>query len=59
MTEKDKTIQDLRRQVEGLKEELREIVNTTQNCRFCAKIHEDCCPGLAGCEPEWRGLREQ
>lgn len=56
MTEKDKIIQDLRRRVEGLEEELREIVRATESCRYCARIHEDCSPNTETCDPKWRGL---
>lgn len=55
MTAKDKQIQDLRRENEGMREELRMIVESFKMCRYCKLLHADCTPGGHSCKPEWRG----
>ena len=57
MTEKDKQIQDLKRKVAGLEEELNEIVMATGSCRYCKNLDGDCIPFSDGCKPEWRGVK--
>lgn len=57
MTLKDKRIQDLRREVEGLKEELSYAVECCRICRLCKHMDEDCTPTGNECRPEWRGKR--
>lgn len=59
MTVKDLTIQTLRLENEGLREELQQIVQALQICRFCKYIHTDCTPGSRFCVPEWRGLKNE
>ena len=56
MTVKDKTIQDLRRENEGLREELSMIVECCRLCRFCEYLDADCTPTEYECKPKWRGL---
>lgn len=56
MTIKDKRIQDLRREVQGLKEELTLAVECCRICRLCKHMDEDCSPTGADCKPEWRGI---
>lgn len=57
MTKKDKELQDLRRKVRGLEEELTLAVECCRICRLCAHMGEDCSPTGAECRPEWRGYK--
>lgn len=56
MTEKDRLLQKLFRENEGLKEELRMIVECCRVCRFCKNADADCSPTDGSCKAEWRGL---
>lgn len=55
MTLKDKKIQDLRRRVLGLEEEIRLAVEACRICRLCRHADEECTPTGNECRPEWRG----
>lgn len=71
MTEKDREIQQLRQKISALRQEVKHLelekagmleeiglmVETAQNCRFCAHIHADCTPGTEECNPKWRGIK--
>ena len=57
MTRKDKEIQDLRRENQGLREEVKLIVESLRICRYCKYLDADCVPRSKGCHPEWRGLK--
>lgn len=59
MTVKDKRIQDLRLENEGLREELQIIVEAMQACRYCKHLDADCSPGTKACKPEWRGMKRE
>lgn len=63
MTDKDKRIQDLSREVDVLREEntllrhkIGEYVCENHLCRFCAYLHADCSPNDDSCVPIWRGI---
>jgi len=54
MTDKDRRIQDLRRENEGLREELRLAVEACRICRLCKHMDEDCSPSGTQCRPEYK-----
>lgn len=56
MTEKDREIQRLRGEVEMLREELRNVVQSFKICRYCKHMDADCTPSGHSCNPEWRGI---
>ena len=59
MTPKDKTIQELRRENAGLREELALIVESCRLCRYCQHSNGNCSPTGRECSPEWRGYAEK
>ena len=54
MTKQDKEIQDLRRKVRGLEEELDLAVECCRICRFCVHMGEGCSPTGSECRPKRR-----
>ena len=56
MTEKDRQIHSLQMENDGLREELRMIVECCRLCRFCKNLDADCSPTDGSCKPEWMGL---
>lgn len=56
MAEKRKTMQELQRENEGLREELKTIVESLYICRYCKYLDADCVPRTKSCNPEWRGM---
>ena len=55
MGPKEKQIRELEQEVLGLREEISEIVESMELCRFCRNLDGDCVPGTMTCRPEWRG----
>lgn len=56
MTEQERLIQRLHRENEGLREELRMIVECCRLCRFCTNRDADCSPTDNSCRAEWSGF---
>ena len=56
MTEKDKIIQEQRQEIAGLKEELRQIIESCALCQFCKYADDTCERWSPACKPVWRGL---
>lgn len=56
MTDKDREIEDLRRENAALRELIEKYVGEFRVCRFCAHRHEDCSPTGSECRPKWGGL---
>lgn len=52
------TKRELEQENEGLREELKEIVQAASLCRYCKHADADCSPTDHSCNPEWRGLKK-
>lgn len=57
MTRQERLNKELKQENEGLREEIRLIVESMRVCRYCKHLDADCSPGTATCKPEWRGLK--
>lgn len=63
MTERDREIQELRRQVEKLSAQLKTaiselvyVLNQRSLCEICEYRDAECEPDGGNCVPKWRGL---
>lgn len=54
MTPKDKQIQELRGEVEVLRQQIQNMVQSLKICRYCKHMDADCTPSGHDCHPEWR-----
>ena len=51
-----KTKTELEMENEGLREELKTVVESMKICRYCKYLDADCSPSSPQCKPEWRGM---
>lgn len=56
MKDKDREIEELRRENAALRELIEKYVGEFRVCRFCVHRHEDCSPTGSECRPKWGGL---
>ena len=56
MKDKDREIEELRRENAALRELIEKYVGEFRVCRFCLHRHEDCSPTGSECRPKWGGL---
>lgn len=56
MKDKDREIEELRRENATLRELIEKYVGEFRVCRFCVHRHEDCSPTGVECKPRWGGL---
>ncbi len=57
MTEKDKEIQELKRRIRELEDDLAGEVEWCCVCPLCKHTDDECMPDLPSCRPEWKGRK--